>query len=122
MPGMFEGMPPNPQALAAALRNQQPASDMVRKDGTQKGMGWLGPMKRPDGKVSTELSVGVNLGGKETELPLMVPGLNEMELTYLLSNDPQNPEFQSKMPPTIMQKALDHAQKRMSQGLSPFKE
>ena len=47
----------------------------MREDGTPKGMGWLGLLKRPDGKVSSELSVGVEINGKETLLPLFVPTL-----------------------------------------------
>lgn len=114
MPGMF-----GPKDLASALRK----NDMTRVDGTQKGMGWLGPMKHlRTGGTSTEISVGVDLGGKETLIPLMVPGLNEMELMYLLANDPQSPDFQTKMPRSIMDKAVNHAIERIGAGQSPFKD
>jgi hypothetical protein len=40
--------------------------------------GYLGPQQRPDGKVSTELLIGISderlNGGKETNIPLLVPG------------------------------------------------
>ena len=56
----------------------------LRADGTPKGEGYFGKLKRPDGDVSTELSIGVNLGGKETEIPTLVPTLSEEEKNYLL--------------------------------------
>lgn len=93
-----------------------------RADGTPKGSGWLGPLKRPDGSISTEISVGVNIDGKETEIPLMVPGLKKSELDYLMNNDPSSPDFQKNMPKGLLQKAENHAKEQISQGLSPFKQ
>jgi hypothetical protein len=91
-----------------------------RADGSDKGNGWLGLMNRPDGKVSSEISIGVNLGGKEVEIPTMVPTLDKNEVNYLLQN-PVGPEmFKTTMGRKIMQKAVDHARRRMSGGLSPF--
>ncbi|KKN03162.1 hypothetical protein LCGC14_1110370, partial [marine sediment metagenome] len=49
-----------------------------RADGTQKGTGFFGELQLPDGGVATEYSVGVQLkskGGKETEIPSLVPTL-----------------------------------------------
>ena len=86
----------------------------VRIDGTPKGKGWLGVLKRPDGKVSTELSIGVNIGGKETLIPSLVPGLTKQEIDYLLNDGKPNK--------SIIDKAANHAIKRMQQGLSPFKD
>jgi len=85
-----------------------------RKDGTLKGGGWLGPLRRPDGRVSTELSVGVNLGRGEVEIPLLVPTLNKNEVEYLLRGGEPTRE--------IMDKAAKHAVERMRQGMSPFKD
>lgn len=110
---------------ATSSEPNQPArpypADHYRADGSLKGSGFLGEIKRPDGKISTEISIGVPMGGKETEIPTMVPGLNPEELQYLLNTDPakiQNgPLFAS-----IRDKAVAHAQQRIAQGLSPFKQ
>jgi len=83
-----------------------------RNDGTYKGPGFLGPLKRPDGDVSTELSVGVNLDGKEVEIPALVPGLSKEEIDHLL-NDGEPTD-------AIVSKAVEHARKRMKEGRSPF--
>ena len=91
-----------------------------RTDGTPKGAGFYGPVSRPDGGVSTELSVGVNLGGKDREIPLMVPGLTKSELDYLLNNDSGSSDFLKKLPPSIMDKAVDFAKQRISQSKSPY--
>jgi hypothetical protein len=91
-----------------------------RSDGTQKGNGYFGVLKRPDGNVSTEISIGVGLNGKETQIPLIVPTLNKAELNYLLANDPDSDDFMSRMPSTIVDKAVDHAVGRLKSGQSPF--
>lgn len=85
-----------------------------RQDGTDKGLGFFGELKRPDGDVSTELSIGVNLGGKETEIPLIVPTLDKVELDYLLSG--------GKATPAIIQKSVNHALSRLQSKQSPFAE
>lgn len=87
----------------------------LRADGTTKGPGFLGTLKRPDGDVSTELSIGLNdpeFGGKETQIPLLVPGLTEQEINYLLSG--------KEATPAIIQKAKQYALGRISSGKSPF--
>jgi len=94
----------------------------LRADGTKKGNGWLGILQRPDGGVSTEISAGFNLDGKDTEIPLIVPGLSKDELDYLLNNDVQHPDFMKMMPNSITQKAVDHARQQMQRGLNPFNE
>jgi hypothetical protein len=90
----------------------------------KKYSGWLGEKKRLDdpSQISTEISIGVGMNGKEVEIPLMVPGLDKKELNYLLSVDPQKKDFFSKMPKSILEKAMSHAEMRMKQGKSPFKE
>lgn len=84
----------------------------LRNDGTQKGYGFLGELKRPDGNVSTELSIGVNIGGEETEIPVLVPTLSKTEIDLLLAG--------GKISEAIVRKAADHAKKRMSEGKSVF--
>jgi len=85
-----------------------------RKDGTKKGKGFLGELKRPDGRVSTELSIGVTFDGKETEIPTLIPTLTQKEITLLLRGDKPTRE--------IVKKSVEHAKKRIRQGKSPFKE
>jgi len=85
-----------------------------RTDGTSKGKGYFGELVRPDGSVSTEISIGVPIGGKETLIPSMVPTLNKAELEELLSL----PE--GKIPSLVIrQKAQTFAEERMKNGL-PF--
>lgn len=101
MPGLIaENMPVAPNAFGN------------RTDGTPKGMGYFGVLKRPDGDISTELSVGVNIKGKEMEIPLLVPGLTKKEIQHLLDDGKPTDE--------IVGKAVIHAQKRMANGMSPF--
>lgn len=86
-----------------------------RIDGTPKGAGYFGELKRPDGDISTELSVGIEIDGKETQIPLLVPTLNKDEIKWLLNNPPTpNP------PKSIMEKAVKHAMRRINEGKSPF--
>jgi len=86
-----------------------------RQDGSAKGQGFLGPMTANDGRTMTELSVGVNMDGQEVQIPLMVPGLTQQELQFLQSGP--SPD---QIPRSILDKAVAHAQQRMSQGSSPF--
>lgn len=91
-----------------------------RPDGSPKGEGFFGLLKRPDGDVSTEISVGVGMDGKEMDIPLIVPGLTKQELNYLLSTDIKGKNFFTNMPPSIMDKAYEHAETRIKSGMSPF--
>jgi hypothetical protein len=99
----------------------KPNKNNLRADGTEKGEGYFGKLKRPDGDVSTELSIGVNINGKETEIPTLVPTLDEKEKQYLI-NTPTDKIFTSNPSifKSIQQKAVDHAQKRIKEGRSPF--
>lgn len=79
-----------------------------------KGPGFLGTLQRPDGDISTELSVGINLDGKEIEVPALVPTLEQNEIDYLLGGgEPTD---------AIIGKAAEHARMRIGEGRSPFKE
>jgi len=99
--------------MPGLVEQQMPASPFgPRTDGSAKGMGYFGEIKRPDGKVSTEISVGVNIEGKELEIPLLVPGLTKSEIQHLL-NDGEPTD-------AIVGKAVLFARQRMKKGLSPF--
>ena len=83
-----------------------------RKDGTPKGYGFFGPIRTPDGMDATEKSIGVQIGGQETEIPSLVPTLTQDEVNQMVSGGKPTPE--------IVQKARAHAEERLSRGLSPF--
>ena len=83
-----------------------------RLDGTPKGTGFFGLLNRPDGTgYSTELSIGVEMDGKETLIPAIVPTLTPDELNTVLT---------AGVTPQIARKAADYARNRMSNGLNPF--
>lgn len=106
-----------PQAFAGLVKEQAELSSPgygLRADGSKKGSGFLGELKRSDGGISTEISVGVNIDGKEIEIPTLVPTLSKSEIDLLLSGESPTPE--------IMNKAVDHARERISKGISPFAE
>lgn len=88
----------------------------LREDKTQKGKGFMGMIKRPNDKLkSSEISVGVNIDGKEVLIPSMVPTLTKSQLDVLLSLPP------GTVPPRdIIQAASKFAQDRISKGLPPF--
>lgn len=86
-----------------------------RLDGSPKGRGFLGELKRPDGDISTEVSVGVNIDGKEMEIPLLVPSLSRAEIDQVLSLPP------GRQPPeAIVRKAAEFAKQRIAQGKNVF--
>ena len=80
-----------------------------------KGLGFLGVLGRPDGGVSSELSIGVNINGREMEVPSMVPTLNAAQRKRLLSlRDGE------RMPQDIVDAAAAYAKQRVAAGKSPF--
>lgn len=86
--------------------------DSLSETHRTKGPGFLGTLQRPDGMVSTELSIGVNFGGKEIEIPSLVPTLSKQEIDHLLNG--------KEPTKSIITKAIDHARKRINEGKSPF--
>jgi len=83
-----------------------------RPDGTPKGLGFFGELQRPDGSVSTELSIDIDFDGQKYYIPTLVPTLEDDEITHLLGG--------GEITDSIFKKALDHAKGRMSSGQSPF--
>lgn len=110
----------DPQYIAKSLEALRPQvittpNYGLREDGTPKGPGFFGELQRPGGDISTEISIGVPINGKETSIPTLVPTLTEGEKKSLLSLQPGE-----KPSPEIVKKATEYAQKRQSLGLSPF--
>ena len=115
---------------------QQPSSERQPRDllapspfqaqpspvGRVKGLGYFGKLQRPDGGVSTEISIGVGFDGKETEIPSLVPTLNKDEIDYLLTSKLNSDMWKSPTGKIIVGKAVEHAKKRMAEGKSPFAE
>jgi hypothetical protein len=85
-----------------------------RADGSQKGMGFLGAIKNPSGDVMTEFSVGVNLDGKDVEIPSLVPTLSPDEVRAIVES--------GQVPDSAVEKAVAHARARLAAGKSPFAE
>lgn len=91
-----------------------------RPDGTAKGMGFFGELPVKGGGVATEFSVGVQLeglGGKETDIPTLVPTLTRKERDLLLNDIIPN---KKPIPDAIVQKAVDHANARVKAGKNVF--
>ena len=101
--------------------NDQKPSYGNRPDGTQKGTGYLGEIQRPDGTVMTEITAGVNIKGKEIDIPLITPKASKDDLEYLKKADPKSKDFYTKMPKGLMDRAVDHAVGRMKTGKSVYK-
>jgi len=92
-----------------------PVKQNHRPDGTPKGVGFLGRLQRPDGRVSTEISIGVEIDGEEILIPTLVPTLNAEQVQRLLAIDLQKEEI----PDDIRRMAVDFAMQRRKAGL-PF--
>lgn len=114
MPSQFE---PALESMFAsmqteAMQSQQEDPSMFRPDGSRKSsQGFLGPMENAQGQTMTEYSVGVNINGKQTDVPSMVPGLNSVEIGAIQRGN---------IPESVQIKAKESAQDRIAQGLSPF--
>jgi len=105
----------NPKRSNEPVASNEVAGDMVREDGTIKSAkGFLGPIKSPKGTM-TEFSVGIELDGKETLIPTLVPGLTKDEIEVL-----KQAETADDIPDSIMKKAVNHARDRIKAGKSPF--
>lgn len=101
-----------------ALHDKYAESDYgfgYRPDNTQKGLGYFGILKRPDGGIMTEYSVGVPIHGKETDVPTLVPTLTPDEIRHIL-----NMKDGEDVPRAIIHKAIDHAHKRLDEGKPIF--
>lgn len=95
-----------------------PANYGKRQDGTDKGRGWLGVHKSTSGNDMTEYTVGVPVNGKQMDIPTFVPGLTPEELAHLKTE----PDLRKRtaINDSIIEKAVEHARKRVGQGKSVF--
>jgi hypothetical protein len=114
------GVSARPSSVSAPAAVQTPAPAPVdygtRVDGTKKGAGFLGEIKLPGGQVATEVSVGVNINGKDVEIPTLVPTLSAEQKAFIANGgDPRTR-------PDIIKAATEHASKRIAGGMSPFNE
>jgi len=89
-----------------------------RADGSPKGRGWLGEIALPKGGVATEYTVGTEIGGKEMDIPMLVPGYSKKELQDLTAII----ESGSNIPDSLFRKAEAHAISKVEQGESVFYE
>lgn len=91
---------------------------MLRSDGTVKDQtGFLGPIPTDDGRVMTEQTIGVEIDGKEVNIPALVPGLDEYEIGLLASG---TVDWNSIVGKGIKEKAVNHYKFRKSKGLDPY--
>ena len=93
---------------------------MYRSDGSKKSArGYLGPVEnKVQGGTMTEVSVGMEINGKEMEVPTMVPTLTEKEIQTLANMQLEGNA--KNIPESIIIKAKQHALQRIEKGLSPF--
>jgi len=92
----------------------------MRPDGTAKGTGYLGVLKASDGSDVTEYSMStgdVKVKGKEIDFPTIVPTLTKEEVNLMLTDIIPN---NKRIPDAIVNKAIDHAKKRIKEGKSVF--
>jgi hypothetical protein len=97
---------------------QNPSNSLGRrKDGTEKGLGYFGKLKVPGTNgVATEYSIGVNIDGKEVEIPSLVPTLTAAEVQEVLKAAAEDKPVSK----AIQDKAAAFAISRMKAGKSPF--
>ena len=74
--------------------------------------------KSNSGNDMTEYTVGVPIKGKQMDIPTFVPGLTPQEIAHLKTE----PDLRQRtaINNSIMNKAIRHAEKQVSQGKSVF--
>lgn len=95
-----------------------PRKDMLRADGsTKSAQGYLGAFPDKYGKMMTEQTIGVEIDGKEVQMPAIVPTTTPDEIELLGSG---NVNWQSPRGQLIQDKAVANYRDRMSKGLNPY--
>jgi hypothetical protein len=82
-----------------------------------KGSGYFGILKNSNGQDVTEFSIGVEVNGKEIEIPTLVPTLNEDEIQNVLDASAGKAALSQE----VIKKAQEFSMQRIRNGLSPFK-
>lgn len=91
-----------------------------RPDGTKKGKGFLGEIKRPDGSVMTEITTGYEIDGKKVNLPLITKYSTKEDIEYLKKADPESKDFLKNAPAGLEERAIKHAMDRKKAGLPVY--
>ena len=95
-----------------------PKKDMLRADGsTKSSQGYLGAFPDKYGKMMTEQTIGVEIDGKEVQMPAIVPTTTPDEIELLGSG---NVNWKSPRGQLIQDKAVANYRDRMSKGLNPY--
>ena len=100
--------------------------DMKRSDGSIKSSkGFLGPIKNAAGETMTEFTtdLGEDYGGylSSSNIPTLVPGLTAPELALLRQSKSGEPlDISTPLAKGIINKARQHAKKRIDQGFNPL--
>lgn len=82
--------------------------------------GYYGAMVADNGNVMTDLSEGTFINDQYVNIPLITPRLNLVQRDYLLKHGGLGDD--AEMNAQIRKGAVEYAQLRMAQGLSPFAE
>ena len=90
--------------------------DMFRGDGSVKGSGWQGVFTNAKGQNVTEYTVGVEIDGKEYDIPSIVPSLSTEEIASVLKAS----EDGSPVSEQVMEKAVGWAKSMLKIGHSFF--
>jgi hypothetical protein len=95
----------------------------LRNDGvTQKGNGFFGKLKLIGGGIATEYTTQSNAvkeNGERIDFPSLVPTMTKDEVLLMIDDIIPN---RKDIPESIMRKAIDHANQRISEGKSVFAE
>ena len=97
--------------------NWTPGHDLRNDGKTLKGTGWLGVLRLPNGGVASEYTIGVNIDGKEIDIPTLVPTLTKEEQDLMVNDVIPN---HKDVPDSIVKKAVDFAKMRLANGRSVF--
>lgn len=112
----------NGDVAASAAQNQMKSMPDYgnRPDGTKKGKGFLGEIKRPDGSVMTEVTMGYEIDGKEINLPLITKNSTKEDIEYLKNANLKGKDFLKNAPAGLEDRAIKHAMNRKKAGLSVY--
>lgn len=94
-----------------------------RPDGTKKGKGFLGEIKRPDNTVMTEVTMGFDIDGKRVDLPLITKNSTKEDIEYLKKSEldlKKNPNLIKNAPAGLVDRAITHAMNRRKAGLPVY--